>query len=132
MSHFEYLPQGFNGKLSHVIEECGEVLAAAGKTLRFGLESSNPLTSDPETNREWLLRELKDLKQAISRIIPELWDDGNINGDVTKALSLFDAQDRQELDFCYEGGEKDAVMVAVSLGKYVRELHEERANAKET
>jgi len=43
-------------------------MAAVGKTLRWGLESYNPELPEEEreTNREWLLRELKDLKQAIS------------------------------------------------------------------
>ena len=53
--------------LGHLIEECGEVLAAAGKTLRFGWDSFNPeLPEDQrETNLAWLLRELADLDRAI-------------------------------------------------------------------
>jgi len=38
-----FLQDGFDKQLSHVIEECGEVLAAAGKTQRWGRESVNPL-----------------------------------------------------------------------------------------
>jgi len=53
--------------LAHIVEECGEVLAAAGKTLRFGPGSINPELpeAEQETNIDWLNRELADLKQAI-------------------------------------------------------------------
>ena len=53
--------------LGHVVEECGEVLAAAGKTIRWGWDSVNPeLPLDQqETNLAWLMRELSDLERAI-------------------------------------------------------------------
>ena len=53
--------------LGHLIEECGEVLAAAGKSLRWGLDGVNPELPVPEreTNREWLLREMEDLELAL-------------------------------------------------------------------
>jgi len=62
----EYRPKSDHERLSYLAEECGEVLAAAGKSLRFGLESyhPNPLLAQ-ESNAEWLARELKDLKVAI-------------------------------------------------------------------
>lgn len=65
-----FLQRGFKNQLAHVVEECGEVLAAAGKTQRWGLDSVNPLLKpeDQETNRDWLERELKDLKKAIGRL----------------------------------------------------------------
>ena len=64
----KYYPKTIQQKLGYLAEECGEVMAAVGKTLRWGLESYNPELPEEEreTNREWLLRELKDLKQAIS------------------------------------------------------------------
>lgn len=54
--------------LAHVIEECGELLAAAGKTVRWGWDSVNPEipTDQQETNLDWLMRELDDLDFAIS------------------------------------------------------------------
>lgn len=53
--------------LGRFIEECGEVLAAAGKTVRFGWNSYNPF--DPhESNEEWLYREILDLEKAIKRL----------------------------------------------------------------
>lgn len=70
MSHPEFLQHGFDKSLSHLVEECGEVLAAAGKTLRFGPFSFNPLlpTEQQESNIDWLQRELADLRGAIDRM----------------------------------------------------------------
>lgn len=53
--------------ISHIAEECGEVIAAIGKAFRFGPNNVNPeLPSDKqETNRDWILREVRDLKRAI-------------------------------------------------------------------
>lgn len=52
---------------AHIIEECGEVLAAGGKAIRFGWQAVNPEipVSDQETNLDWFERELKDLERAI-------------------------------------------------------------------
>lgn len=70
MSDKRFLQKGFEKQLAHVIEECGEVLAAAGKTQRWGKYSTNPLLplDERETNLTWLKRELNDLKDAISRL----------------------------------------------------------------
>lgn len=70
MSDPKYLQRGFNKRLAHLIEECGEVLAAAGKTQRWGRDSYSPELhpSQRETNIMWLRRELADLKQAIARL----------------------------------------------------------------
>jgi hypothetical protein len=56
--------------LAHVVEECGEVLAAAGKSQRWGLDSFNPtlLAHQQESNRKWLMREIHDLRQALDRL----------------------------------------------------------------
>lgn len=64
----QYKPVTFEQRLGYLVEECGEVMAAAGKTLRWGLESHNPELPDDEreTNRDWLARELRDLKEAIA------------------------------------------------------------------
>ena len=63
----KYRPKTLLGKLGYLVEECGEVLAAVGKTQRWGLWSSNPELDDQdqETNRDWILRELRDLENAI-------------------------------------------------------------------
>jgi NTP pyrophosphatase (non-canonical NTP hydrolase) len=62
----QYRPRTTKQKLGYLAEECGEVLAAVGKTIRWGLESYNPEPgASSETNRAWILREIKDLKEAI-------------------------------------------------------------------
>lgn len=70
MSDPRFLQKGFENQLAHLVEECGEVLAAAGKTQRWGWASVNPLLpeSEQETNLVWLLREIDDLKEAIQRL----------------------------------------------------------------
>ncbi len=56
----EYRPITIEDKLSYLIEECGEVISAVGKTLRFGLKAFNPEIpeEDIELNKDWILREL--------------------------------------------------------------------------
>lgn len=66
----QYEPTNVGQALGYLVEECGEVLAAVGKTQRWGLESTNPEipVMERETNRDWILRELKDLETAIARV----------------------------------------------------------------
>jgi len=62
----KYYPHTTATKLGYLVEECGEVMAAVGKTQRWGLASRNPtLPPGSEMNGDWILRELKDLEQAI-------------------------------------------------------------------
>lgn len=63
----EYKPVTVEERLGYLVEECGEVMAAVGKSLRFGLEAYNPELPDEEIelNKDWVLRELKDLTRAI-------------------------------------------------------------------
>jgi NTP pyrophosphatase (non-canonical NTP hydrolase) len=70
MSDPRFLQAGFDKQLAHLVEECGEVLAAAGKTQRWGWASVNPLLPEVEQERNlvWLRRELGDLKEAIARL----------------------------------------------------------------
>jgi len=70
MAHSRYIREDFKSCLGHLIEECGEVLAAAGKTVRFGLNSVNPELppAQQETNADWLIRELDDLEDTIARL----------------------------------------------------------------
>jgi len=72
----EYYPQTDDQKIGYLVEECGEVMAAVGKSLRWGLDSFNPElpSAEQETNRTWIKRELKDLKRAI-RIVEDRLDD---------------------------------------------------------
>lgn len=66
----QYEPRTYDQHLGYLIEECGEVLAAAGKTLRWGLDSVNPEIPPQErvTNEEWLCAEMDDLEGAITRM----------------------------------------------------------------
>lgn len=59
--------QNYAQALDHLVEEMGELLAAIGKTSRFGPLSYDP-TQPPdkqETNIRWVLRELSDVETAI-------------------------------------------------------------------
>lgn len=69
----QYEPRTREQFYGYLIEECGEVLHAAGKTLRWGEGSVNPEIPEHarETNLVWLKRELNDLRGAIDRI--ETW-----------------------------------------------------------
>lgn len=71
-----YLRPGLHFAIGHVVEECGEVmsalgqvLAAAGKTQRWGPASVNPTLprDQQETNLDWLKREIADLRGALDR-----------------------------------------------------------------
>lgn len=76
----KYLPKTTGGKLARLGEECAEVATAVSKTLRVALEEDfdiedaleggNPeiVKKDRETNRDWILREIKDLKHAIAQV----------------------------------------------------------------
>lgn len=70
MSNEKYVRHDLDSCLGHLIEECGEVLEAAGKTLRWGWYSVNPELppEEQEQNRNWLARELSDLDDAINRM----------------------------------------------------------------
>jgi hypothetical protein len=65
-----YLRSGFDFALAHAVEEAGEFLAAAGKTQRWGVRSTNPELppKDREENQVWLLREMADLRGALDRL----------------------------------------------------------------
>lgn len=60
----------FNRRAARVMEEAHEVGQAFAKAMRFGWLSSNPLLpkEERETNKEWFMRELKDLENAIEHL----------------------------------------------------------------
>ncbi len=68
----ELLPDGLDGKLIHVEEECAEVLQEVCKMRRFGPESEHPREPEKGTNRKRLLREMSQLRDAINRLEEEL------------------------------------------------------------
>lgn len=64
----QYRSKSATQALSHVVEEMGEAIAAAGKTLRWGPQSVNPELppEQQERNIDWLARELDDVQRAIN------------------------------------------------------------------
>lgn len=77
----QYMPKTLPATLGYLVEECGEVLAAVGKTQRWGPDSFNPelpetdpyhVTGGRETNRQWILREMRDLSLAIALVTKAL------------------------------------------------------------
>ena len=72
--HEAFLQEGLENKLNHFIEECGEAVAIAGKTLRWGLESTNPLLpiEQQETNKTRLEEEVGDVIFTAKRLLEEL------------------------------------------------------------
>lgn len=73
----QYEPQTREQFYGYLIEEAGEVMAAAGKTLRWGEFSTNPEIPKGKrvTNVAWLRSEMRDLRGAIERM--ETWLDNN-------------------------------------------------------
>lgn len=71
MSDPRYLrPHDFDFCLKHLVEELGELTAAAGKTLRWGPDSYNPELpkEEQEPNIDWLFREFNDVQAAMFRL----------------------------------------------------------------
>ena len=70
MSDPKYIRNDFEHCLAHVNEECGELVAAIGKTMRWGWASVNPELprSKQEPNIRWVQREMQDLREAIDRL----------------------------------------------------------------
>lgn len=83
----KYLRDDFESVLAHAVEECGEFLAAAGKTQRWGRRSFNPeLPSEQrETNEQWLRRELADVRLAMARL--EMALDGGLSRTLDRELT---------------------------------------------
>ena len=63
----KYMPNTTMGFIGKCVEECGELQESLGKTLRWGMFSANPelRKEDQELNRDWILREMKDVEEAI-------------------------------------------------------------------
>lgn len=70
MAQQKYLDMtiGFDMCLGHLVEECGEVINVAGKTIRWGTHSRNPDVAGSKPNWQLLLDEMSDLKTAIARM----------------------------------------------------------------
>lgn len=65
---------GLDFAVGKATEEAGELLAAIGKTLRWGWHSYNPdlAPADRETNEAWVRREIADLRGALDNLEKEM------------------------------------------------------------
>ena len=74
MSDPRYLRPGLDFAVGRVVEEAGELLAAVGKTLRWGWDSGNPELpiTERERNVTWVRREMRDLREALDNLDREL------------------------------------------------------------
>lgn len=74
-----YRARTFDQALSHLIEELGELVSAAGKTGRFGLDAVNPELPpvEQETNFAWMQREFEDVLDAWLQLRDLIRQDGS-------------------------------------------------------
>lgn len=72
----EYMPKTPRERLGYLIEECGEVLQIAGKSLRYGYRSFNPELPYNErvTNAVLMQREIANVEAAIAMVRRDIED----------------------------------------------------------
>jgi hypothetical protein len=77
----KYLQDEIEKKFDHLVEECGEFLAAYGKMRRWGAFSYNPEVhpDEREPNIDWVWREVVDIRDAVARLIHTNHSDNEIN-----------------------------------------------------
>ena len=71
----DLLPKTPEGRIDHVVEECGEVLKAIGKLRRFGARATDQQTGITYDNIGKLGLELLDLRRAIDMVLCDLSGD---------------------------------------------------------
>ena len=74
MTDKRFLQDGLFHTSAHLIEECGELIAALGKSWRWGFDSVNPLLppEQQEANLAWVRREMADVREMLDRFDAEL------------------------------------------------------------
>lgn len=74
MTDPRYMRPGIDFAVGKAVEECGELCAALGKTLRWGWESANPELPIEKrvTNVAWVRQEMADVREAIANLEREL------------------------------------------------------------
>jgi hypothetical protein len=92
----KYLPTTVEGKLIHLIEECGETIQAAAKVLRFGFDSRWNGTS----NTEKILDEIKDLTHAGEAIIDVIKERAEASSETPTGSEIEAARDEVWGAFC--------------------------------
>jgi hypothetical protein len=70
----KYMRPGLDFAVGKAIEEAGELMAALGKTLRWGWNSVNPELPEAqqEPNASWVRREIADLRGALDNLEREM------------------------------------------------------------
>ena len=73
MTNPKYMRPGLDFARGKAVEECGELLAALGKSLRWGWLSRDPEPgASPETNADWVRREMADVRGALDNLEREM------------------------------------------------------------
>jgi len=74
MTDPKYMEEGVDFAIGKAVEELGELQAALGKTIRFGLFSVNPELhhTEQESNSLWIKREIKDVREALANLEHEI------------------------------------------------------------
>jgi hypothetical protein len=74
MTNPKYMRPGLDFARGKAIEELGELQAALGKSLQWGWSSVNPELPvwQQETNINWVLREMKDVRAALDNLDREI------------------------------------------------------------
>lgn len=68
----DLMPTTLEGKLTHLIQECAEVIQAVTKQQLFGWIATDPKTDIRYDNRIKLLEELQDLHRVINLVLNEI------------------------------------------------------------
>lgn len=86
MANPRYFQDELEKRFEHLAEECAEFLAAYSKMKRWGAFSCNPELepSQQEPNIAWVHREIKDIDNAMERVVDKLRNIGFYELDVTK------------------------------------------------
>lgn len=86
----QYEPTTREQFYGYAIEEAGEFLHAAGKTLRWGENSTNPELpkSQRVTNIAWLRAEMRDLRGALDRLEAHLDDRCRLTNEPAERLAM--------------------------------------------
>jgi hypothetical protein len=69
-----YLRPGLDFARGRMIEECGELQTALGKSIRWGWLGENPELPPPEreTNLVWVRKEMQDVRASLDNLQLEL------------------------------------------------------------
>lgn len=74
MTDERYMRPGVEFAVAKLNEECGELVSAIGKTMRWGFASFDPTKHerDRQTNEGWIFAEMRDVEDAIRRLRHEV------------------------------------------------------------